>query len=87
LSGFSRLYPRPGPQRDFAADNRETAILRHFSVMQAGIQPYWRTPIKTLSANPRIAQYSRAFRGKLSPQFTVRTQDLVFDSDLTSIYC
>jgi hypothetical protein len=61
LSGFSRLYPRPGRQNDFAADNRETAILRHFSVMLAGIQPYWRAPIKTLSATPGWLNTHRRF--------------------------
>jgi hypothetical protein len=36
----------------FAADNRQAAILRHFSVIQGGIKTYHAPAIKTLSATP-----------------------------------
>jgi hypothetical protein len=62
LGDFSRLYPRPRERANFAADNREAAILRHFSVMPAGIKPYRELAIKTLSATPGSLNTDAGFR-------------------------
>ena len=46
---FSRPFPRPRKNAVFVADNRQTAFLRHFSVMRQGIKTYGPAAIKMLS--------------------------------------
>jgi hypothetical protein len=68
---------RKSPSRDFPSLFRHLG--RHKNLPGTGDKNAFR--------GSRIAQYCRRFRGLLSPQFTGLPQDLVFDSDLMTIYC
>jgi hypothetical protein len=86
LLDFSRAFPRLHlcPVRWLL--RAEVPFSRHFSVTHGGIKTYLSAPRKKLfarSGRPILPAFLRS----LSPQFTGRTQDLVFDSDLMSISC
>jgi hypothetical protein len=83
---FSRAFPpfRLCPVRWHL--RVEVPFFRHFSVTHGGIKTYLPDLRKKLFARPG-RPILPAFLRSLSPQFTGRTQDLVFDSDLMSISC
>ena len=66
LGGRSgRLFPALSPaagSADFVADNRESAVLRHFSVIRQGIKTYRPLPIKMLSATLGSLNTDAGFR-------------------------
>jgi hypothetical protein len=83
---FSSAYPRTGCDALSRGENHQARFFRHFSVMGAGIKTYPPCQRKMLSATPRSLNTDTGLGG-VFPAVHGLPQDLVFDSELTSICC